>query len=300
MLHQTAALEKIRFSYSEPDQSLARRSVINAVETLGGRNRLANLYNRYAAEPCVYGDFYDAAIELMELDVRYPAEQLAKIPAEGPVLFIANHPYGVIDGLVLIWLARKARPDIKVLTHKVLCQAPEAREHLLPIDFSTDRGALANNVHSRKEALRQLQEGGAIGIFPAGAVSASPAPLRGPAVDIAWHPFAAKLLMLSKATVVPIYFAGQNSRIFQLASHLSYTWRLSLFFWETARRIGTALDVAVGEPIVFEELDGLVGREALLSELRRRTYDLAATLITEPEKRAHPDQEYKFPKHFKL
>ncbi|MEM8950839.1 MAG: lysophospholipid acyltransferase family protein [Pseudomonadota bacterium] len=274
--------------------------MINAVETLGGRKRLADLYNRYVAAPRAYGDFFDAAIELLELDVRYPMEQLAKIPVDGPVLFIANHPYGVIDGLVLIWLARKARPDIKVLTHKVLCQAPEAREHLLPIDFSTDPGALANNVHSRREALRHLQNGGAIGIFPAGAVSASPAALHGPAVDIAWHPFAAKLSMLSKATVVPIYFAGQNSRIFQLASHLSYTWRLSLFFWETARRIGTALDVAVGDPIAFEDLDGNVGREKLLSELRHRTYDLAATLVTEPKKRAHPDQEYKFPKHFKL
>jgi hypothetical protein len=161
MLQQTAALERIRFSYSTPDQSFARRSVINVIETLGGRNRLVGLYDRYLSAPLVYDDFFDAAIELMELEVRYQEAQLAKVPADGPVLFIANHPYGVIDGLTLIWLARKARPDIKVLTHKMLCQAPEARAHLLPIDFSGAADAQANNVDSRKQALRLMREGGA-------------------------------------------------------------------------------------------------------------------------------------------
>lgn len=105
-----------------------------------------------------------------------------------------------------------------------------------------------------------------------------------------WHPFAAKLLMLSKATVIPIYFAGQNSRMFQLASHLSYTWRLSLFFWETARRIGSTLDVGIGDPITFDELEKFGGRKAVLSALRSRTYDLASTLVAEPKKRQQPEQ----------
>ena len=300
MLQQTAALENIRFSYSSPEQSLAMRSFINAIETLGGRGRLVDLYDRYVSAPRFYGNFFDAAIELMQLEVRYQPEQLAKVPADGPVLFIANHPYGVIDGLVLIWLARKARADVMVLTHKVLCQAPETHAHLLPIDFSGQGDALANNVESRRQALQRLREGGAIGIFPAGAVSASPIPWRGPAVDTAWHPFAAKLAMLSKATVVPIFFAGQNSRVFQLASHVSYTWRLSLFFWETARRIGSTLDVAIGDPIPFEDLGEYPGRKELVAELRRRTYDLAETVEPFSVVGRRADQEYRFPKHFGL
>ncbi len=176
--------------------------------TLGGRKRLVDLYDRYVNAPRDYGDFYDAANELMELEVRYPTEQFAKVPAEGPALFVANRSYGVIDGLVLIWLARNARPDVMVLTHKLLCQAPESRKHLLPIDFSGGADAHASNVNSRKQALRQLQEGGAIGVFPAGAVSTSTVPWRGSAVDTAWIPFAAKLPMVSKAQSPRSFFGG--------------------------------------------------------------------------------------------
>lgn len=300
MPQPTTPPRKIRFSYSEPEQSLGRRSFIRVVETLGGRRRLTGLYSRFTSAPDIFEDFFDSAIELLKLDVRYRPEQLAKVPKDGPVLFIANHPYGVIDGLALIWLARQARPDIKVLTHKVLCQAPEARAHLLPVDFSETADALKNNVDVRKQALQQLQLGRSIGIFPAGAVSASEGPWKGPAVDPVWHPFTAKLVKLSKATVVPLYFAGQNSRIFQVASHTSYTLRLSLFFWETARRLGSRLDVAIGDPITYEQLQGYGTRAELLHELRRQTYGIAKTLGTKLPRPPHFEREYRFPKHFKF
>jgi putative hemolysin len=300
MPQPTTPPKKIRFTYSEPEQSISRRSFIHVVETLGGRRRLAGLYRRFTNAPDIFEDFFDSAIELLELDVRYQPEQLAKVPKDGPVLFIANHPYGVIDGLALIWLARQARPDIKVLTHKVLCQAPQARAHLLPIDFSETTDALRNNVDIRRQALQQLQLGGSIGFFPAGAVSASEGLWKGPAVDPVWHPFTAKLVKLLKATVVPIYFAGQNSQIFQLASHTSYTLRLSLFFWETASRLGSRLDVAIGDPIAYEKLQGYGTRAELLHELRRRIYGLATTLATKSLRPPHFEREYRFPKHFRF
>lgn len=300
MQQQATSPEKIRFSYSTPEQSFVQRSFIRTIEMLGGQRRLANLYDRFVRAPDTHGDFFDAAIDLLQLDVRFEPQQLAKVPLSGPVLFVANHPYGVIDGLVFIWLARQVRSDITVLTNQVLCQAPEARAHLLPIDFSGTQQALQTNIQSRREALTRLQNGGAVGVFPAGAVSASARPWKGPAVDVAWQPFIAKLLKLSEATVVPVYFAGQNSRMFQLASHVSYTWRLSLFFWETARRIGSQFDVAIGDPIPFEEVEGHSGRAELLTELRRRTYELAARLGAKPEEILQYDREYIFPDHFKF
>ncbi len=300
MLERASRAQRMRFSYSTPDQSLGRRSFIRAIETIGGQRQLARLYHQFVDGDGAYGDFYDAAIELLKLDVRFPSAQLDKVPKNGPVLFIANHPYGVIDGVVLIWLARQARPDIKVLTHQVLCQAPEAVRHLLPIDFTETEEALVNNIESRKQALQSLRNGGAIGIFPAGAVSASEGPWRGPAVDVAWHPFTAKLIKMSKATVVPIYFPGQNSRLFQLVSHLSYTWRLSLFFRETARLMGSELDVAIGDPVPFGELEQHDSRAALLQDLRRRTYALAEGYGDGRRTLPRHDQEYVFPRHFKL
>jgi putative hemolysin len=114
-----------------------------------------------------------------------------------------------------------------------------------------------------------------VGIFPGGGVATSEKPHKGQAVDLPWAPFTAKLLRMSKATVVPIFFTGQNSRLFQLASHLSLTLRLSLVFRETARRIGTGLNVRVGRPVPFSEIAHIEDRNELVMELRKRTYDLA-------------------------
>ena len=95
------------------------------------------------------------------------------------------------------------------------------------------------------------------------------------AVDLPWAPFTAKMIRMSKATVIPVYFTGQNSRLFQIASHLSLTLRLSLVFRETARRIGTDLKVRVGKPIPFEEIEHLTDRDDMIRELRKQTYALA-------------------------
>ena len=99
--------------------------------------------------------------------------------------------------------------------------------------------------------------------------------MKGPAVDLPWAPFTAKLIRAGKAGVVPVYFVGQNSRLFQLASHLSLTLRLSLVFRETARRIGTHLKVRVGNCIPFTSIAHLEDRNELVAYLRKLTFGLA-------------------------
>ncbi len=219
--------------------------------------------------------FFDSAINLLRINVDFEAEALGAVPKTGPVVFISNHPYGVLDGITLTWLALKVRPDTKVLANDVLCQDPNAAKNLLPVAFAPTREARETNVNSRRIAQEWLKQGGAIGIFPAGGVSTSEQAHKGMAVDLPWAPFTAKMIRMSKATVVPVFFTGQNSRLFQIASHLSLTLRLSLVFRETARRIGTDLKVRVGKPIPFDEIEHLVDREDMIKELRKRTYALA-------------------------
>jgi len=300
MLQRAITSSEIDFTYSTPEHSVARRSIIRVVEKLGGQRQLKQLYHRYLDERNGSKEFFQSAVDLLKLTIHYDSAKLQGIPSDGPVLFIANHPYGVLDGIVLTWLARQARPDVKVLANHVLCQAPDAPDHLLPIDFSGTREATRVNVDSRARAQRHLKAGGAIGIFPAGSVAASERPHRGPAVDSIWHPITAKLIMTSGASVVPVYFSGQNSRLFQLASHLSYTLRLSLYFWETARRIGSHLDLAIGDPIPFSDLEPIKDRQALMRELRRRTYALASDLNARPDRLPPFDREFEFPKHIKF
>jgi putative hemolysin len=269
------ASKKVRFSYSTADQPMLQRAVIQAIEKIGGQRKLKKLYFQHQKSVKGGENFFDAAIRLMKMRVEYDEAALSRTPATGPVLFIANHPYGVLDGITLTWLATKVRPDTKVLANDVLCQAPEAANNLLPVAFAPTREARETNVNSRLQAQNWLKEGHAIGIFPGGGVSTSERPLKGPAVDLPWAPFTAKLLRMSKATVVPVFFVGQNSRLFQLASHMSLTLRLSLVFRETARRIGSRLKVRVGAPIPFSEIAHIEDRAELVMELRRRTFGLA-------------------------
>jgi putative hemolysin len=176
----------------------------------------------------------------------------------------------------MAWLASKVRPDFLILTHIVLTRAPEAADFILPVDFSGAEGAEKTNLASRAAARAHLAKGGAVVVFPAGAISTTPDKLGlRPAVDARWQPFVSQLIQRSKATVVPIWFGGQNSRLFQIASHVSQTIRLSLIFHEVMARIGAALPVGIGAPIPFASLAAIKDRQALADDLRGRVYALA-------------------------
>ncbi len=268
--------DPVKFTYATADQPVLTRAMIKTIEFVGGQRKLKKRYLEGRAAVARGENFFTMAIRMLALDVVFDRAQLAKIPKEGPVLFVANHPYGVLDGVTLSWLAAQARPDVKVLAAGVLCKLPETREHLLPVDFAETREAQETTLKSRIAAQKWLQAGHAIGIFPAGGISTADKPLEGPALDLPWAPFTGRLAMSSKATVVPIFFEGQNSRLFQLASHLSMTLRYSLLFRETVRRMGSRLVVRIGDPIPHEEWSAITEREPLVAEFRRRTFSLAA------------------------
>jgi len=265
------------FSYATANDCLMKRWLVRRIERATGQPTLKKLYLQNQRSPRPNESFWQASVRSLELDVRYDASALARAPDNGPVVFVANHPYGVLDGLVICWLVEQVRSDFVVLIHSALMRAPEVGDFVLPIDFSGTDEACANNLASRAAARAQLDRGGAVIIFPAGMVSTSPDALGGrPAIDARWQPFVAQLIQRSRATVVPIWFDGQNSWLFQMASHLNATLRLSLIFHEVKARIGTALQVTVGEPIAFETLSPIKDRQALADELRARTCHLAS------------------------
>ena len=113
----------IEFTYSTPYDSLAKRCFIRSMEAVGGQRRLKALYEQFVDGYTDTSDFFQSAVELLQLRISADESPLNRVPKSGPVVFIANHPYGVLDGIVLTWLARKARPDVKVMANHVLCQA---------------------------------------------------------------------------------------------------------------------------------------------------------------------------------
>lgn len=264
-------------TYAAPDDPLPKQAVIRLVERLSGRARLERLYGEVRRSLRPGDNVWARAVHQLRLRVPHDADRLAAVPRQGPLVVVANHPFGVIDGLVLCYLTSLVRPDLKVVAMSTLRRVPEVRPYVLPIDFAGTREALAESARSRTAARAHLARGGCLVIFPAGAVSTSRTPL-GPAVDADWHPFVGRLVAGAGATVLPVYFAGQNTRLFQLASRISPTLRLALLMREAARRVGREVEVGVGAPVPFDSLRGLDGAGRLAEHLRDVTYGIRASM----------------------
>ena len=171
----------------------------------------------------------------------------------------------------------RTRGDFRILANSVFRKAEDLDRVLLPIDFGETRAARALNLGTRKEALSYLAAGGAIGVFPGGTVSTAARPFSVP-MDPGWRAFTARMVAKSEATVVPLYFDGQTSRLFQLASHLHGTLRLGLLIKEFRKRVDSTVRVAVGEPIPRARLAPLAGdSKAMMDFLRKATYELSPT-----------------------
>lgn len=282
-IRSRAARPAVRFSYSRPEQRWLNRSVIRAIEWLSGQPHLERLYRGWATNPPAGENIFAAATRLLDIRVDIDEALWAQVPRHGPVLFVANHPFGVIDGLLMGDLATRVRPDTRIMTHSLLCQIPEAREYLLPVDFAGTPEAVQTSALTRRRCAEWLRSGHAVAVFPAGSVSTTVSAFSGPAVDTTWHPFAAKLALIPGVTVVPVCFHGQNSRLFQIASHIHYALRVALLFRESRRRAGTRIAVSIGEPVTAAELARLGPREAVVKELRRRTLSLRGPGAPAPE-----------------
>ncbi|MGB1208933.1 MAG: lysophospholipid acyltransferase family protein, partial [Paracoccaceae bacterium] len=200
---------------------------------------------------------------------------LDNIPRDGPLILIANHPYGILDGLMLGHILSEVRGDFRILAHKVFRKAEDLDRVILPISFDETREAVQLNLQTRKTALRYLADGGAIGIFPGGTVSTATKPFNQP-MDPGWRSFTARMIGKSNATVVPIYFDGHNSRLFQWASHMHSTLRMGLLIKEFKRRTNAPCDVVIGKPIPVKDIQARAkdARE-LMDFLRRATYELS-------------------------
>ncbi|WP_181702009.1 lysophospholipid acyltransferase family protein [Chthonobacter albigriseus] len=270
-------MDNLIFSYADPTFPPLKRNLIRLIERATGQPELKRLYLENRSNPVPGESFFQAAVRRLQITVDIDEDRLAGIPRSGPLVVVANHPFGVLDGIVISWLIEKVRSDFLVLTNAVLLRAPEVKPYLLPVDFAETEEALATNLATRQAARRHLEAGGCIVVFPAGGVSTAPDRLgRRDAIDATWQPFTSQLIQRTRATVVPVFFAGQNSRIFQIASHIHQALRLSLIFKEVRDRIGTSMPVAIGDPIPYASLADLADRRALMDHLRACTYALGA------------------------
>lgn len=271
--HDGAAAREISYAFGA--KSRAGRVFIRSVENITGRPRLIRMAMGYDEEVERGRDFWEVMAERYRLKLTVTDSDLARIPREGPLVVVANHPFGILDGLAMGRILSMTRGRFKILANNVFTKARDLQEVILPISFDESRAAIEENLRTRSEALSWLGKGGCIGIFPGGTVSTSAKPF-GRAMDPAWKTFTAKMISRTGATVVPVFFDGQNSRLFQIASHVNMTLRLALLINEFGRGVGNPLRVQIGEPLPREEIDRFRGDpKGLMDHLRAATYRLA-------------------------
>lgn len=278
-------------SYAYTAQSRAGRALIRSIENLTGRPRLIRMALGYEKEVSAGRDFWEVMTERFGVVLDAGPRGLDGIPTEGPLVVVANHPFGILDGLAMGRMLSARRPNFKIIAHKVFHKAKELDEAILPISFDETREAQLVNIETRRRALEYLSAGGAIGIFPGGTVSTARRPLGHP-MDPAWRSFTAKLVAKSGATVVPIFFHGGNSRLFQIVSHINYHLRAALLIKEFGSRIREPLKATIGAPLPADEIKKRAANpRALMDYLRDQTYLLS------PEPLESLDYGFEFEEH---
>lgn len=276
------------FSYSHPGQSRFRRSLIRGVEVLSGSKTFERLYKDWKTLPRAQGEsIFASAVDALGVQPTFLAGGPGFIPKTGGVLVVANHPFGIIDGLLIGHLASLGRSDVKLMVHSLLAQPPEAKDSLLPVDFGGTSGARRVSALTRKQAVDWLDDGHVLVIFPAGGIATTPRPWSIKAADPAWHPFLARLACRPGVRTVPVFVHGQNSRLFQIVSHVSYPLRVAMIFRETRRRLNRPVKVAVGRAIDCSVMERL----HIVDHLREVTLSMGGV---------DPKPQYVFPKRFKF
>ncbi len=271
--------DKRELSYAHTFDSPVKQKIIRSMEWVTGKLTLLRRIRRFEQSEKVSGQaFWPKALDSMGIELRTPADQIARIPATGPLIVVSNHPHGLVDGMVMAELIGRVRTDYKILTRSLLANIKEVTEFMIPVPFPHEPDSLQKGLEMRNEAMGQLAKGGVIVLFPAGAVANS-AGWWGRAIEHEWHPFTAKMIQKSGATVLPIYFPGQNSRLYQIACHLSPTLRQGMLVHEVAYALDKPQSPVIGEPFAKEDIAKWSGNpRGFMEWLRAETLKLGGVL----------------------
>lgn len=267
------AYEGRRFSYSSENDSWLKRQIILTVEWLTGRQQLQKVYDELHEEDPTPYNVWGNALGKLNIKMDYDASQLEKIPKSGPLIFVANHPFGVVDGAILLHIATRVRKDYFLLVNEVVSHEPVLEGHFLPVDFRQNEEALKTNLRTKEQTTERLNKGEALVIFPSGAVSTA-RKFFGPVDEFPWRRFICTRIHETQCSVVPIYFHGQNSRLFQFVSKFSMNLRLGLLLHEIMNKRNKTLKVEIGDPIHYPEMEEYEDRQMLIDFLKDRTMSL--------------------------
>ena len=263
-------------SYASTFENPWKSRMISLIELFTGKIQILRMIRKFERRGAPSGQaFWRAALDTMGIELTTPQEQLDLIPKEGPVIVVANHPHGMVDGMIFADLIGRVRSDYRILTRSLLTSIDEvAGSYMIPVPFPHDPDAQRKGVEMRAKAMAHLKDGGVVALFPSGVVASSET-WWGPAIEAEWNVFTAKMIRRSGAQVVPIKFPGQNSRAYQIANRISPMLRQGLLLHEVVYSCNKPQAPIVGAPIAQSEIDARVDDpRAFMEWLRQRTLGL--------------------------
>ncbi len=265
----------IAFTFATAEVNRIGQLFIMITELLTGKLKLKKLYDEYLSENRPPQFFWDDAVTKLDLKLITNFKKNSYIPSKGKLIVIANHAFGVADGVSICSVLSKVRQDYKMVTHKVLRQADAVKDKILPIDFNETKEALLTNINTRKEAEKVLLNDGVIVLFPSGRIATKKNLNKNTKADDGeWKQWVSKLILKTKSPVLPIFFDGQNSQWYHMANKLGLTFRYSLCMYELKRKIGDSINMYFGSIISYEDLAEIGDIKEITLHLRSVTYSL--------------------------
>ena len=265
-------------TYANSFPSPVVRFTIKAIEWMTGKITILRRVAQFEKLGEFKGQaFWPATMKVMGIELGTPDHQLDRIPTEGPVVFVANHPHGLVDGMILADLIGRRRDDYRILTRALLTGIDEAAAgYMISVPFPHEPDSQQKMLDMRALAMAHLAEGGLIALFPSGAVAASDR-MWGQPIEGEWNVFTAKMIRNSGATIVPCFFTGQNSRAYQIANRISPVLRQGLLIHEVVKSFDKPQAPIIGKPILPHEWEDRIGRpREFMAWLRDRTLSLGA------------------------
>ncbi len=253
--------DRASLTYANSFGSPWTRTAIKTIEWMTGKISILRRVRQFEKLGEVTGQaFWPATMKIMGIDLQTPESQLDRIPTDGPVVFVANHPHGLVDGMILADLIGRRRPDYRILTRALLTGLDEsAASYMISVPFPHDPDAQEKMLQMRAAAMAHLDQKGLIALFPSGAVAASDAAF-GPAIEGEWNVFTAKMIRKSGATIVPCFFTGSNSRWYQIANRISPVLRQGLLIHEVVHSFDKPQAPIIGNPITPDQWEDRIGK----------------------------------------
>jgi len=227
--------------------------------------RLDRMYEGVLNDPV--GNVFDAVLRQLEVEYTVPDSDLAHVPTTGPTIVFANHPFGMLDGILMASLLMRVRPDVKLLANQLLACMEAISEHCILVDNMMGEGHEAANRKGIREALDWVRQGHLLIVFPAGEVASwSRHHLR--VADPQWNRNMARIARMTQATSIPAFISGSNSVGFHLAGMINPKLRTLFLPHELLNKRGRSMEVRLGAPVLGETLKAIEDDDKAIDLLR--------------------------------